>query len=159
MDLFQIDEHGQLFISPDIDDWNVVTKQGITVICDMDGNLDLGLPDIPNQMLYVYFPFEDQFLPDLVRLHAIARLCASLVPHGCRILSHCGMGHNRSALLMGVILTYLGMSGEDAVTLIQEKRQGALYNLHYANYLKGLSMAEGSNALASTDIHSISTPR
>lgn len=153
MDLFQIDKHGQLFISPDIDDWHLVSESGITLICDMDGNLDLGVPDVPNQMLYIYFPFEDQFLPDVVRLHAIARLCASLIPHGCRILSHCGMGHNRSALLMGVILTYLGMSGEDAVTLIQEKRQGALYNHHYATYLKTLPKAERIDAWTNTEVH------
>jgi protein-tyrosine phosphatase len=42
------------------------------------------------------------------------------------------MGHNRSALLAGLILTYLGMTGYDAVTLLRQKRQGALYNKTFA---------------------------
>jgi protein-tyrosine phosphatase len=142
MDIFQIDEKGQLFISPDIDDWNPVEERKITVVFDLDDDLDIGIPEVPDQLLYVYFPFEDRDLPDLPRLHSIARLGARLVGEGHIVLAHCGMGHNRSALLMGVILTYLGFSGEEAVTLIRQKRQGALYNKTFASYLMGLPCAQ-----------------
>jgi protein-tyrosine phosphatase len=141
MDLYQIDSQGHLFIAPDVDDWGPVMDRWITVVCDMDGSLDIGVPEVPDQILYIYFPFEDRDLPGLKRLHSISRLCAELVPHGHKILSHCGMGHNRSALLMGVMLTYLGLSGEEAVRLLQQKRQGALYNQTYASYLMGLPRA------------------
>lgn len=139
MELFQIDAKGQLFISPDIDDWQTLRTQEIHVIFDLDGDLDVGVPCLPNQLLYIYFPFEDRELPDLQKLHELARLGATLVQSGYRVLSHCGMGHNRSALLAGVILTYLGMSGEEAVELIRQKRQGALYNKTYASYLETLA--------------------
>lgn len=138
MELFQIDDAGRLFISPDIDDWQPLMDQGINVVFDLDGELDIGVPSLPNQLLYLYFPFEDKDLPDLQKLHELGRLGANLVQSGYRILSHCGMGHNRSALLAGLILTYMGMSGEAAVTLLQQKRQGALYNRTYANYLRTL---------------------
>jgi protein-tyrosine phosphatase len=138
MDIYQIDEQGQLFISADVDNWNPIESQGITVVCDLDDDLDIGVPEIPDQLLYIYFPFEDKDLPDLNRLHSIARLGAELVRNGHKLLSHCGMGHNRSALLMGVVLTYLGLSGEEAVALIRQKRQGALYNRTFASYLQGL---------------------
>ncbi len=141
MDLFQIDDHGCLYISPDIDDWEPVKQNEIRAIFDLDGNLDLGIPEIPGQMLYVYFPFDDKGLPDLERLHAIARLGATLVKDGVGVLSHCGMGHNRSALLAGVMLTYMGKSGAEAVELLRMKRQGALYNKVYAEYLEGLPPA------------------
>jgi protein-tyrosine phosphatase len=141
MDLFQIDEHGLLFLSPDVDDWNPIEEQKITIIFDLDDDLDIGVPQIPDQILYIYFPFEDRNLPDLHRLHSIARLAAELVQNGHKVLSHCGMGHNRSALLVGVILTYLGMSGEEAVTLIRQKRPGALYNKNFFAYLQGLPSA------------------
>jgi protein-tyrosine phosphatase len=143
MDLFQIDDEGQLFISPDVDDWRPIAERRITVICDLDGALDIGVPEIPDQILYIYFPFEDKDLPDLHRLHSIARLGAQLIRDGHRLLSHCGMGHNRSALLAGVILTYLGMNGEEAVALIRQKRQGALYNKQFAAYLQSLPGARG----------------
>lgn len=141
MELFQIDEQGLLFLSPSVDDWKPISEQEIMIICDLDDDLDIGVPKIPDQILYIYFPFEDRELPNLHRLHSIAKLVAELVQNGHKVLSHCGMGHNRSALLMGVILTYLGMSGEEAVTLIQQKRRGALYNKNYATYLKGLPSA------------------
>jgi protein-tyrosine phosphatase len=94
-----------------------------------------------NRLLYIYFPFEDQELPDLHQLHALGQLGAQLVAQGQRVLVHCAMGHNRSALLAGVILTYLGMSGAEAVARLRQRRHGALYNTHFATYLQTLRSA------------------
>lgn len=138
MEIFQIDDQGNLFISPDVDDWQSIKELEITVVFDLDGSLDIGVPDAPNELVYIYFPFEDRELPDLRRLHSIARLGADLIQSGHKVLSHCGMGHNRSALLAGVILTYLGWNGEEVVHLIRQRRQGALYNKTFASYLQGL---------------------
>jgi protein-tyrosine phosphatase len=146
MDIFQIDAQGQLFIAPDIDDWQPVTAHGITAVFDLDSDLDIGVPAVPNQLLYIYFPFEDKELPDLHRLHALAQLGAGLMRQGHRVLSHCGMGHNRSALLAGLILTDLGMPGADAVALLRQKRQGALYNKIYASYVQGLPQGQTPGA-------------
>jgi len=138
MDLIPLDERGQLFISPSIDDWKLIEDHGITAVIDLDGSLDLGIPNIPNHMLYVYFPIYDEGLPDLNKLHALANLGARLVANGEKVLAHCGMGFNRSALVAGLVLVYLGMKGEDAVTLLREKRPGALFNENFATYLTTL---------------------
>jgi protein-tyrosine phosphatase len=98
----------------------------------------LGIPSIPNHMLYIYFPIFDEGLPDLNKLHALAMLGARLVANGERVLAHCGMGFNRSALIAGLVLTYLGMNGEDAVALVRTKRPGALFNENFAAYLTAL---------------------
>jgi hypothetical protein len=76
MDLVPLDEKRQLFISPSIDDWKSIEDYGITAVLDLDGDLDLGIPNIPNHMLYVYFPIFDAGLPDLNKLHALAKLGA-----------------------------------------------------------------------------------
>ena len=138
MEIVAIDEKCQLFISPSIDDWETIEDHGITAVIDMDGDLDLGIPNIPNHMLYIYFPIRDEGLPDLEKLHAVARLGARLVSNGEKVLAHCGMGFNRSALVAGLVLTYLGMNGEDAVALLREKRPGALFNDIFAGYLEAL---------------------
>jgi protein-tyrosine phosphatase len=136
MDLVPLDEKRQLFISPSIDDWKSIEDYGITAVIDLDGDLDLGIPNIPNHMLYVYFPiYDEEDLPDLNKLHALAKLGARLVANGEKVLAHCGMGLNRSALVAGLVLTYLGMNGEDAVALLREKRPGALFNESFAAYL------------------------
>ena len=56
MDLVQLGEQRQLFISPAIDDWKPIEDRGITAVIDLDGNLDLGIPNIPDHMVYAIFP-------------------------------------------------------------------------------------------------------
>ena len=58
-----------------------------------------------------------------------------LVERGDRVLSHCGMGLNRSALMAALILMYNGMTGPEAVQRCQERRPGALYNDVFRNYI------------------------
>jgi len=145
MEIIQLDERGRLFLSPDIDDWEPLAQQGITAVIDLDGDLDLGVPTVPNHLLYIYFPIYDEELPDLEKLHAVARLGAGLVEKGYRVLSHCGMGLNRSALMAGLILTYLGMSGAEAVALLQRLRPGALYNENFAAYLQSINPGPEEN--------------
>ncbi len=135
MDLVALDDVGRLFLSPAIDDWAPIDQQGISAIIDLDGDLDLGISTVPNHMLYVYFPIYDEGLPDLGKLHAVAKMGARLVQSGEKVLAHCGMGFNRSALVAGLILTYLGMPGQAAVDLLRQKRPGALFNENFANYL------------------------
>lgn len=142
MELFQVDDGGQLFISPAITDWKVVEAHAIDTIIDLEGGLDLGVPTVPNQYLYVYFPIFDDDLPNLNKLHAVAVLGAKLVREGHRVLSHCGMGYNRSALVAGLILNQLGMPGSEVVTRLRERRPGALFNDRFAAYVESLIRLE-----------------
>src|SRR5215813_6122389 len=139
MDIIKLDEDGFLYLSPDIDEWKPVEELQISAVIDMDGDLDIGVPTIPNHMLYIYFPIFDEDLPDLEKLHAVAKMGASLIRTGHRVLSHCGMGLNRSALMAGLILTYLGMPGAEAVELLRQTRPGALYNENFATYLLSIA--------------------
>jgi len=142
MELFQVDDRGQLFISPAITDWKIVESHAIDTIIDLEGGLDLGVPTVPNQYLYIYFPIFDDDLPNLNKLHAVAVLGAKLVRDGHRLLSHCGMGYNRSALVAGLILHQLGMPGTDVVARLRERRPGALFNDRFAAYVENLITLE-----------------
>ena len=123
-----IDDARTLWISGVIGDWQAVHDCGITVIIDLEAGVDHGVPARTDKILYVYLPIDDGRLPDLDRLHAVADLAASLVGQGHRVLSHCGMGLNRSALVAGLALIRLGMTPEAALALIRTRRPGALYN-------------------------------
>ena len=137
MELFQVDDDGRLFISPAIDNWDVVARFGIDTVIDLEGELDACIPTCTNSCLYIYFPIDDdnEKLPNMIKLRAIARLGASLVAEGHRVLSHCGMGYNRSALVAGLILIELGMPGIEAVARLRERRPGALFNDAFADFL------------------------
>ena len=149
MELYQVDDAGLLFVSPDIVDWQPLADRDVRLVIDLDGHVDQGIPTIPNQLMYVYFPFDDAALPDLVKLHALGRLSADLIRQQRAVLIHCVMGLNRSPLIAGVALTYLGLSGTEACRLLQERRVGALYNSIYADYLCSLpaqSLPAGSDS-------------
>jgi hypothetical protein len=137
--LCQVDEEGRLFISPAIHDWSPLAEHGIDTVIDLEGGLDHCIPTVPNQVLYLYYPIFDEELPNLDKLLAVARLGADLVRSGHRVLSHCGMGFNRSALVAGLVMVRLGMSGEEAVRRLRSCRPGALFNERFAAYLEGLA--------------------
>ncbi len=138
MDIICLDDAGCLYLSPKIEDWAPVADNGITVVIDLEGDLDHCVPTMPNHVLYIYFPIYDEDLPDMAKLEAVARLGASMVQSGHRVLSHCGMGFNRSALVAGMILHYLGMPGEETVRHLRQRRAGALFNEVFAEYLTTL---------------------
>ena len=130
-----IDEKGSLWISGVIEDWQAVHDCGITVIVDLEAGVDRGVPAHTDRILYVYLPIDDGKLPNLDRLHAVADLVAFLMGQGHRVLSHCGMGLNRSALVAGLALVRQGMPAEEALALIRARRPGALYNEAFARHL------------------------
>jgi hypothetical protein len=136
--LYQVDDAGQLFISPAISDWNVVSSYGIDTVIDLEGGLDECIPTAPNHCLYVYFPIFDEELPNLNKLEAVVSLGAHLVATGGHVLSHCGMGFNRSALIAGRILHRLGMPGPAVFERLRQRRPGALFNDVFAEHIKGL---------------------
>jgi protein-tyrosine phosphatase len=134
MDLFQVDDDGRLFISPAIEEWDSLARYEIDTVIDLEGGVDTCIPSITNHCLYIYFPIDDdnEQLPNMIKLRAIARLAAALVAEGHRVLSHCGMGYNRSALMAGLILIELGMPGAEAVARLRKRRPGALFNEGFA---------------------------
>src|SRR5262245_40983683 len=143
MDLYQVDDDGRLFISPALDCWDAAAARGIDVVIDLDGGLDACIPTDAEHCLYIYFHIVDdnEQLPSMAKLRAVARLGAALVVEGHRVLSHCGLGFNRSALVAGMILVELGMPGPTAVARIRERRPGALYNDGFAAFLEAQNLA------------------
>jgi hypothetical protein len=138
MELFQVDDHGRLFISPAIETWETVARYGIDTVIDLEGSLDACIPTSTNTCLYIYFPIDDdnEKLPNINKLRAVAKLGASLIADGHRVLSHCGMGYNRSALVAGLIMIELGMPGAEVVARLRERRPGALFNDGFAAFLE-----------------------
>jgi hypothetical protein len=141
MELFQVDDDGRLFISPAIEDWDALERHEIDTVIDLEGGLDSCIPTIANRCLYIYFPIDDdnEQLPNMIKLRAIARLGATLVAEGHRVLSHCGMGFNRSAFVAGLIMVEMGMSGREVVARLRERRPGALFNDGFAACLESLA--------------------
>ena len=145
-EVVQVDDDGRLFISPAIEEWSAVARYEIDTVIDLEGGLDACIPTRTDHCLYIYFPIDDDFekMPDQHKLRAIAKLGAALIADGHRVLSHCGMGYNRSALVAGLILIELGMSGSDVVARLRERRPGALFNDGFAAFLEAFRSSSAS---------------
>jgi protein-tyrosine phosphatase len=138
MNVFRIDDLGGLYLSSDIDDWSVIREKNISAVIDLDGGIDKDVPTDANGLIYIYFPFHDEDIPDKAKLHALAAFGAEMISRGQKVLCHCLMGYNRSALMAGLILYHLGKSGLEALDLVRERRPGALFNPVFADYLLSL---------------------
>ena len=138
MNLIQVDDSGHLFISPAISEWESLASHGIDVVIDLEGGLDECIPTLPDTCLYVYMPIYDEELPNLARLEAVSMLGAHLIRNDHRVLSHCGMGFNRSALVAALILNQLGMEGPAIVERLRARRPGALFNEVFAKHVGAL---------------------
>ena len=90
MELFPVDDDGRLFISPAIDEWDALERYEIDTVIDLEGGLDTCIPTTSNRCLYIYFPIDDDndCLPNMIKARAIARLGATLIAQGHRVLSH-----------------------------------------------------------------------
>ncbi len=144
MNISPVDDDGRLFVSSAIDDWSVIHELAISVVVDLEGAVDEGVPIRPGGILYVYFPFQDAELPETDVLEASADFVTRLVRSGYRVLIHCSLGLNRSPLLAGLVLNRLGWSGRAAVERLCERRPGALFNEMYRGYLEALEAGGGN---------------
>src|SRR5437867_13377740 len=112
VEFYRLDDDGKLFISPAIREWTPLAELGIDTVIDLDAGLDECIPTTPAGCLYIYFPIYDEDLPQLTRLEAVGNLGAQLIRNGHRVLSHCGMGYNRPALVSRGTLHELALPGQ-----------------------------------------------
>jgi protein-tyrosine phosphatase len=138
MDLTAVDDEQRLFVSSMIDDWTGIEQHSISVVVDLERALDAGIPCGDGTLLYLYYPFQDESVPDPTMVAPLSAFLAELYRAGHRLLIHCRMGLNRSPLVAGAVLHRLGWSGQDAVNRLCERRPGALFNEHYRGYLERL---------------------
>ena len=138
MEMVDVNSEATLLVSGDIEGWDAVLARRVDTVVDLDGYVDAGLPELPNRLLYLYYPILDEDLPDLPKLEAIARLIADLVSSGHVVLVHCRMGLNRSNLVVATALTYLGMTGAEALAHLRRLRPGALFNELFAAHVSAL---------------------
>jgi protein-tyrosine phosphatase len=136
--IHSVNPEGTLLLSGAIDSWDEVRKHHVSMVVDLEGGVDAGLPEEPNGLLYLYFPIADEELPEEEALRAVGRLVAELVRARRVVLVHCLLGLNRSNLLVAVALSYLGMTGSDAVRRLREIQPAALYNETFYSYALGL---------------------
>lgn len=85
------------------------------------------------------FEMYDGFEVDEKTLNDAVEVAATELDNGKRVLVHCQAGLNRSSLVVVRLLMREGMSADDAIKMLREKRSPqVLCNLTFERYLRAL---------------------
>lgn len=114
--------------------WYALKFRGIKGVVDLEGGLDR--KKVRKYLTwYHHWPIVDGPLPDVQKLHRVARLIMDQTVVGMKVLVHCSAGVNRSSLVNGCVLYLRGRRGEKIVQMIREGRPGALTNDVFVEFL------------------------
>jgi protein-tyrosine phosphatase len=128
-------------------DFDWVRRAGVDVVVDLaDADAFPPADDIEG-LTYLKCPLVDgDDLPDPGLTLRLAALVAGLVRDGRTALIHCTFGRNRSGLLVTLVVRdLLGVSGSTALAHVQERRDGAVNNRDFAEWLRSLPEPESAS--------------
>jgi protein-tyrosine phosphatase len=120
------------------------TSVKITAVIDLEGDIDPNVPQKRIGDLYVYWPILDHEgrMPNETVLRGLAGFISGLMDAGHKVLVHCHSGMNRASLVSGLTLVAKGMTSEEAVDTLRERRDpNVLNNETFLRWL--LTEAEG----------------
>ncbi len=129
-----------LFISGHPDHAKDFLAKDVQVVVDLQGDVDTSVIESEEQgntTLYVYWPVEDDAMPNPHVVRNIARLVAGALATGEKVLVHCKAGHNRSGLICARTLIEQGKSPEEAIETVRTKR-GDGHALNNENFVRWL---------------------
>ena len=102
------------------------------VVCLASGT---SVRSVPRDGVLVHWPIEDGPVPDPDTLRGVASLIAGCLKSGAVVYVHCQAGMNRSALVTARILIEQGMTAEQSIETVRERRRGSLSD-EYAEWLR-----------------------
>jgi len=119
---------------------SVLREQGIRTVVLCAAELQPGDRVFGGDIEVLRCPFDDNAAgipPDTVlAVHRMATAVAARVRRQSRTLVTCAAGLNRSGLVTALTLVELyGISGNEAVTWVRQKRDGALFNPAFVGIL------------------------
>lgn len=121
-------------------DFAWVRASGIDVVLDLADADAYPPPAELDGLTYLKCPLRDrEEVPDPGVTLRLAELVAGLVEDGHRALVHCTFGRNRSGLLTALVVrALLGLSGREALDYVQQRRDDAVNNDRFAEWLSEL---------------------
>jgi hypothetical protein len=84
----------------------------IVLSCTIASDLSITRP----RLLHLFFPFEDRaVLPDMGVARRLGQFLAAEVANGKKVLINCDIGHNRSGLMVALVLDAMGVAHGQAL--------------------------------------------
>jgi protein-tyrosine phosphatase len=101
------------------------------VVCLASGT---SVKSVPREGMLVHWPIKDGPVPQPQVLRSIAQLIDTCLRQGAVVYVHCQAGMNRSALVVARALMAQGMTADEAISLVRDRRKDSLSD-EYAEWL------------------------
>jgi protein-tyrosine phosphatase len=95
---------------------------------------DTSARSVPRNGVLLHWPIKDGPIPMPEILDGVASFVDTTMKTGAAVYVHCQAGMNRSALVVARVLMKRGISAQEAIDLVRERRQGSLSD-EYAEWL------------------------
>jgi hypothetical protein len=89
---------------------------------------------VPRNGVLIHWPIKDGPIPPTEILDALVSFIDASMNANAVVYVHCQAGMNRSALVVARVLMERGLSAEEAIALVRERRKGSLSD-EYAAWL------------------------
>ena len=95
---------------------------------------DTSARSVPRNGVLIHWPIKDGPIPMPEILDGVASFVDTAMKTGAAVYVHCQAGMNRSALVVARVLMKRGIGAQEAIDLVQERREGSLSD-EYAEWL------------------------
>lgn len=111
-----------------------VKEQGIQAIVSLTGT-PLN-PDAVSRIGFEYLHSHISGAPSIKQLDHIIQFVERENAHSKPVLVHCGEGKGRTGTVLAAYLVYHGLSADEAIRMVREKRPGSIENLEQENAIR-----------------------
>ena len=111
-----------------------VKEQGVQAIVSLTGT-PLS-PNVVSRLGFEYLHSHISGAPSIEQLDHIIQFVERENAHSKPVLVHCGEGKGRTGTVLAAYLVYHGLSADEAIRMVREKRPGSIENLEQENAIR-----------------------
>ena len=111
-----------------------VKEQGVQAIVSLTGT-PLS-PNVVSRLGFEYLHSHISGAPSIEQLDHIIQFVERENAHSKPVLVHCGEGKGRTGTVLAAYLVYHGLSADEAIRVVREKRPGSIENLEQENAIR-----------------------
>ena len=111
-----------------------VKEQGVQAIVSLTGT-PLS-PNVVSRLGFQYLHSHISGAPSIEQLDHIIQFVERENAHSKPVLVHCGEGKGRTGTVLAAYLVYHGLSADEAIRMVREKRPGSIENLEQENAVR-----------------------
>ncbi len=113
---------------------NGLRSEGVRAIISLTGTPLY--PEPINRLGFAYLHSHISGAPSLVQLHEIIRFIEKQNAQSKPVVVHCAEGMGRTGTVLAAYLVRKGMSADNAISKVREKRPGSIQNLEQENAIR-----------------------